>query len=297
MATYQRGYREFPNGFDFIYLNDPRKFNDVLLYQIGKTTCDHIDSHLHRDFFELSLIISGKGVFYIDNKGIEVKSGDLFLAMPHEVHSIISKPDDPLHYYHIAFSFTYNSPFREVAYKDKFLEMDTTLRKVSDYRLETYFIQLIDILKSNREYSELEFEYALKQFAINSYYLFSANNASSLVSTPESKEQYLFFKTIHYIEKHLTEISKLTDISTALHYNYVYLARVFKNHYGESISEYVSTKKLDYAKQLIMKREMSVGEISDYLGYSCLPVFSKSFKRKFGISPMQYLSTTSTEEK
>lgn len=295
MSKIFRGYREFPSGFDFIYLNEPRKFNDVLLYQIGKTTCDHIDSHLHRDFFELSLITSGKGVFYIDNKGIEVKTGDLFLAMPHEVHSIISKADDPLHYFHIAFSFSYNSPFRNIAYSEKFIEMDTTLRKISDPRFENNFKQLIDILKSNKEYSDLEFEYALKQFAINSYYLYEANNASSLVSTPDSKEQYLFFKTIHYIEKHLTEISKLTDVSTALHYNYVYLARVFKNHYGESLSEYVSTKKMDYAKQLILKREMSVGEISDYLGFSCLPVFSKSFKRKFGVSPMQYLSLTSEE--
>lgn len=278
--------------FEFSYFGKPRIFNDVYLYQLGNRTCSpgsQVISHLHKDYIEISYIVSGKGIFYIDNKGIEVSENDIFLACPNETHSIIVSGDEPLKFNFIAFSFQYGCKFRNLFYDEKIIGMDTKFRKVRISHFGEVYNELINILKTKNSLCDLEFEYCLKKNLINIYQCYEKNEVeSSIGGAIISREHELYFKIVHYIEKHLTEIKKLTDISDALSYNYVYIARVFKEKYGDTLSNYVADKKLEYAEQLILQKKMSVNEISNYLGYSCLPVFSKAFKRKFGISPLKH---------
>ena len=42
-------------------------------------------------------------------------------------------------------------------------------------------------------------------------------------------------------------------------------------------------------EELIQKRKMSISEIAEACGYRDYSYFSRVFKRKFGVSPMEYL--------
>lgn len=62
--------------YDFNHLKNPRKFGDLLLYQLGEIYCNNsavVEPHIHNDFFELTYIISGMGIVYAGNLPTEVK--------------------------------------------------------------------------------------------------------------------------------------------------------------------------------------------------------------------------------
>jgi len=67
-----------------------------------------------------------------------------------------------------------------------------------------------------------------------------------------------------------------------------YLARIFKKETGLSLMEYLLQERMKLAKELLLKSEMSVGEIACAVGYSHFSHFSKMFKKQTGYNPNEY---------
>ena len=86
----------------------------LLIYQIGTLYCDEktgYDTHMHKNFFELTAVTGGQGEVSANGNPIAVRSGDIFLSYPFDTHKIVSDPADPLRYHFLAFD-TVNEPFR-----------------------------------------------------------------------------------------------------------------------------------------------------------------------------------------
>ena len=69
--------------------------------------------------------------------------------------------------------------------------------------------------------------------------------------------------------------------------NYV-LSRVFKNQVGVGFAEYVSGKRLDLAKELLLTTSYSVREIALMVGISNEKYFFKVFKTSVGMTPTEF---------
>jgi two-component system response regulator YesN len=67
-----------------------------------------------------------------------------------------------------------------------------------------------------------------------------------------------------------------------------YLSKVFKKKYGSTFIEYITNKRLNYAKELLRKGNMSIKEISKLIGYEDPNYFCKVFKKETGTSPKNY---------
>jgi len=62
----------------------------------------------------------------------------------------------------------------------------------------------------------------------------------------------------------------------------------FHNAVGMAPMEYLTTWRLALAKNLLRKREVSVGEIARRVGYRSASAFSVAFTREVGVSPVRY---------
>ena len=85
--------------YNFNYLNNPRIFNDLLLFQLGEIYCDNsaaVESHTHDNFFEITFVLSGQGIAYANKIPVPLTKFDLFLSLPNEEHKIISDKSEPL---------------------------------------------------------------------------------------------------------------------------------------------------------------------------------------------------------
>ncbi len=73
-----------------------------------------------------------------------------------------------------------------------------------------------------------------------------------------------------------------------LGYSKVYLCRKFKEVFGQTVSEYVKEKRLDYASYLLLTTADTIPDICARIGIESLPYFNKIFREKYGRTPAKY---------
>jgi len=99
-------------------------------------------------------------------------------------------------------------------------------------------------------------------------------------------------RVIEYIQQNFTDPA-ISQISVADHFGIsIYtLSRLFKNHIGLGFSEYITAKRLEYAKNLLLTTDKTIAEISNEIGISNVNYFSRLIKSNFGVSPMKFRSS------
>lgn len=91
-----------------------------------------------------------------------------------------------------------------------------------------------------------------------------------------------------YIEENYSESITLTDAAALLYRSVPYLSTKFKKAVGYSFTEYLVRVRLEKAKEMIRKSNVSLKRISDAVGYSDYAQFSKIFKKYYHESPSDY---------
>ncbi|NBC71876.1 helix-turn-helix domain-containing protein [Paenibacillus sacheonensis] len=91
-----------------------------------------------------------------------------------------------------------------------------------------------------------------------------------------------------YLDRLVGEDFRSDDFSRHMGLSFKQLSRIFKQHAGSTIYQYVLTRKIDMAKMMLSDTEMAVGDIAVHLGYDDPQYFSNLFKHKTGMSPTAY---------
>ena len=115
-------------------------------------------------------------------------------------------------------------------------------------------------------------------------------NNSFSVSTPLQA-------VVEYIEKNLSDV-ELSNVVLAdkLCISEPYLRKRFSDIYNTSPKQYILERRIEKAKELLLEDKMSVSEIAEKTGFSCITVFSRAFKTKVGISPTEFLRKEKNSE-
>lgn len=269
---------------DNLYVDNPLKFGNVYLIQIGRRYCEAeevIPPHLHLNWFELTLISSGKGVVVTNGKEYPVKTGDIYLSFPCDIHEIRADKGDKLEYDFFSFYCEDKALKRDLKnITQTFMEseerifQDEKIAELIKNAINEFPIK--DDLYSNALLTDifhLVLIYLIRNFS-------SAKKQASNVSNAE----VLCFQLMNYIDTHIYSLEKLEDLAPRFNYNYSYLSKLFKTTTGKTLLEYYHSRKMQIAKTLILERKKKINEIAEMLGYN-LYSFSKSFKATYGISP------------
>lgn len=91
-----------------------------------------------------------------------------------------------------------------------------------------------------------------------------------------------------YIDIHFTEDISRNNLAEIVYLDPDYTARLFKKETGISLLNYIITKRVEMAKNLLSNTELSVNLISDKVGYSNYSYFTKLFKKETGFTPVDY---------
>lgn len=91
-------------------------------------------------------------------------------------------------------------------------------------------------------------------------------------------------------------MSNSVYLSARLGYDYTYLANIFSEVSGISIQQYIILSKIEKAKELFLKDNISLSEISYQLHYSSVAHLSGQFKKVTGLSPSCYKLLTQQRE-
>lgn len=89
----------------------------------------------------------------------------------------------------------------------------------------------------------------------------------------------------HSSDLSLTTIAKQFDMSNRT------LSRRFKYATGTTVNHYVQTARMNMAKELIEKTNLSLSEVIEQVGYQDATHFNHLFKQRIGFAPKDYKNT------
>lgn len=72
-------------------------------------------------------------------------------------------------------------------------------------------------------------------------------------------------------------------------YSYTYISKTFSEVTHMSIEQFFILKKIDYAKELLIEKKLSLSEIAFKLNYSSVSHLSNQFKKTTGFNPSQFI--------
>ena len=78
------------------------------------------------------------------------------------------------------------------------------------------------------------------------------------------------------------------SLGKELRCNAEYLGRVYHLNYGETISETINTKRVEYAAKLLGETALSVKEILGMAGYNDAAYFRRRFFRRYAMTPGEF---------
>ena len=91
-----------------------------------------------------------------------------------------------------------------------------------------------------------------------------------------------------YIKDNLSGELSVKNISAGANVSKSVLYRIFEKNLGCTVSEYVNSKRIDKARQLLVTTGLSVAEISEQVGFASTVHFRNTFKKLCGSAPLAY---------
>lgn len=107
-------------------------------------------------------------------------------------------------------------------------------------------------------------------------------------SAIEIKQDSLTEKAIKFIDDNIASELSVNVICNHLHISKNCLYGMFHEDCGCTVNEYISKKRLERAKTFLSTTDYTVSEISQLVGINNYTYFCKLFKKKEGISPLEY---------
>lgn len=93
---------------------------------------------------------------------------------------------------------------------------------------------------------------------------------------------------LHYLDAHYTENISLDRLAEQFFISKYYLSREFKKEYGTTIVQYLLTKKITNAKELLRYSDSSIEEVARLCGIDDASYFNKIFKKMEGCTASEY---------
>lgn len=96
------------------------------------------------------------------------------------------------------------------------------------------------------------------------------------------------YKLKQYLDEHFKETITLDQLEQQFLLNKYQLSKDFSKFIGSPPIDYLISKKLSYAKDLLRYTEFTVRMISEEIGIENFAYFSRLFKAKTGLSPRDF---------
>lgn len=81
---------------------------------------------------------------------------------------------------------------------------------------------------------------------------------------------------------------RLSDMAHEVGFHPVHVARVFRQHYGMTMVEFIRQLRIDFARERLRRADMPLVDIGLSAGFPSQAYFSTMFKRETGFTPGQY---------
>lgn len=269
--------------------NNTQLFCSEMFY--GENVIDDTAVHCH-DSFEIIYLHHGEIEVELENIKYDLKSGDLLLIKPLELHLIRNKNNIHLVIIYFKPEFISYGKNRSFFLKLDFLSGENTkqiykLKKAIDDDI------IYSIFNLHKEYVSKKFTSALMIKAdILNLLSWITRNSKELTygsdATSSHSRQNKIKSVINYVNQNYRENISLQEMSELFNISYTYLSKEFKRLTHMNFNTYLNKIRTDNSKFLLKTTTLTIAEISQRVGYSGQSYYTEQFTLLNNISPLKF---------
>lgn len=250
--------------------------------------------HWHEEM-EIIHVVKGRGKVIVPPSTYEVSKGDSVILFPQTIHSIEQMGEEEMEYFNIVFQFSLlTSGQADSCYEKYFKPFLNHTRTVptllkEEEELNQVLLPHLLALIHNRRASYTTYELLVKSnlFAIMHY----LNQCSTEVSIDELSRQFTYDKlkrVLYYIKTSYALPITVSEAAAMAGFSDSHFMKLFKEFTGTSFTQYLVDYRLELAAAQLIKSDEKVIEIAANCGFNNHSYFTRSFIRKYGVSPKEY---------
>ncbi len=99
------------------------------------------------------------------------------------------------------------------------------------------------------------------------------------------------YDSLKYIEKNLDDSISLDDLAKKAHLSKYHYHRLFRKAVGESVTKYISKRRMERASEELVRTEQPIIDIALKYQYGSQEAFLRAFRRIYGLTPGKYRKT------
>ena len=256
-------------------------------------------------WFELELIINGEGRIITDGKALDACRGGLFFRRPgmmadgispYESYLVIFDPvKDNARIPEYNSGNFYNRTSEEdtaggipLAKSVKGLELPDIMKVANVERYRGVFEKIYSGFLSQDPYAQFFLKAYLMQLLVMAAEEWSYNGRRHSASRSVRKNSPNIYKVKDHIDKNTGRNFKLDQLAAMADLSPGFFCKLFKRIVGLSPVTYINTNKLNLAKELLIRTNMPIKQISLECGFENDTYFYTLFKSRLGISPLHF---------
>ena len=251
----------------------------------------------HHTALEITMVLSGSGIYATDESEFSFESGDIFLFGTDERHWI-KKLDCRTDFLNVHFEprFIWSENFGISSgelirvflnrKKNPLNKLDMT--KESSMSVRRLIFQMEKELEEKKREHEIMLKVHLVNILIEMIRSFEGQIDENDFSY-NAQALHHIERSLKYIDSHLSENITLEEIANVAHMSKNYFCRIFKKLNGMSPWDYITVKRIEHAVMLLNTTDLTRLEIAQRCGYNNTSNFYYAFKKVTGKAPGDYI--------
>lgn len=259
--------------------------------------------HEH-DFFELNVVLDGRGTHFVHDRRFAVRRGDVFVIPPGYRHGYAN--DEGLSVYHLIirpiFFAKYHHELSMLREYIQLFQVEPTLRregrrfawflKLDDRDLEQLDCYLKAVLRESSDLSP-EAPLTVNYLTLCLITLLCRHYRQQRANTPETEAVRLplfraVLNSISYMYEHYTKSISLDELFGVAGLSRPTFMRLFKVVTGTSPISFLNEYRVTTAKRMLLETSMTVTDIGYAVGFYDTPHFVRTFKKCVRMTPAVY---------
>lgn len=163
-------------------------------------------------------------------------------------------------------------------------EIMNRVKQYSFFRLKRFCNVLIERLNNRFDYHNDEIFSRIEGAKTSEELIQCLNLLTEKVAYDDA---FMVLKIKNHVYENCDKELNLSSIAKTFSFNYSYFSRFFKEKIGVNFSDYITTVRINRAKELLHTRSYTIEEIAGMVGYKSGPYLSRIFKKQTNITPKQ----------
>lgn len=260
-----------------------------LLYPFHLLACGHFYTgkkyFVERDSLQGYLIIltlSGSGFLKYAGKSFTLKTGQIFLINCNEYHKYYSLCDE----WEIKW-LRFSGPASE-SYFNQIQTKSFEIFTMEDiYLINEEFEEIIKTSQNPCSTTDMKLSTMIACMLTK----LCEKKLELCWQIQNNQSKLIVEKAIEFFKKEYAENISLEDVCKHLHISTFYFSRIFKKHTGISPYSYITKIRINHSKELLIRTDLSVGDIAFQVGFENVNTFIRSFKLFTETTPLKYRKT------